>query len=108
MPTKAQQGLIPKHRGLIMIVREPMELAYLREETRREQQADQMEESWGFDRLELENMAKRWGTRQLLIALTEIHHQLTPDGSKVEWRILSRAYLIGGYDDPNPCHCDEF
>ena len=91
-----------------MRVCEPAELSYLKAQAAREDEADQMEEAWGFDRLELENMTKRWGTRQILIALAEIHQQLTPDGSKVDWRILSRAYLSGGYDDPNPCHCDEF
>lgn len=91
-----------------MRVCEPIELAYLREQTTREHAADQMEAAWGFDRLELENMTRRWGTRQLLIALAEIHRQLTPDGSTVEWRILSQAYQSGGYDNPNPCSCDEF
>ena len=90
-----------------MRVCEPAELAYLREQAAREHQADQMEEAWGLDYLDLETMTKRWGTRQILIALAEIHKQLTPDGSTVEWRILSSAYQSGGYDDPHPCSCDD-
>lgn len=83
------------------------EMTYAAEQTHREHQADQMEAAWGFDRLELENLVQRWGTQQILLALAEIHQQLTPDGSTVEWRILSRAYQLGGYDSPNPCSCDD-
>jgi hypothetical protein len=90
-----------------MRVCEPFELAYLHDQTQREQEADQAEETWGMDRLELETMTRRWGTRQMLIALAEIHRQLTPDGSTLEWRILSQPYRMGWYDDPNPCHCDD-
>jgi hypothetical protein len=92
-----------------MIVREPIELAYRANQQNRERQADQQEAAWAFDQLDLQEIVKRWGSRQVLIALAEIHQQLTPDGSEVHWRILSRAYLTGGYDDPNPpCSCGEF
>lgn len=88
------------------------EMAYEADQARRELQADQMEanrtgqvdsteEAWGLDYLDLETMTKRWGTRQMLIALAEIHRQLTPDGSTVDWRILSAAYQQGGYDSPD-------
>ena len=90
-----------------MRVCEPVELAYLREQESREKQQDQQAEEWDVDQSELEQMLRRWGSRQILKALAEIHQQVVNDGSKVEWRILSHAYLIGGYDDPNPCSCDD-
>ncbi|MEA5464629.1 hypothetical protein [Leptothoe sp. PORK10 BA2] len=74
---------------------------------RREKEASQKAEEWGLDQSELEQMLRRWGIRQILTALAEIHREVVDDGSKVEWRILSQPYLIGGYDDPNPCSCDD-
>ncbi|MEM8809054.1 MAG: hypothetical protein AAGF01_23795 [Cyanobacteria bacterium P01_G01_bin.38] len=81
------------------------EMAYAAEQANRELQDDQMEanrtgqvdpteEAWRLDYLALETMIQRWGTRQILSALAEIHQQLNPDGSKVDWRILSRAYQL--------------
>ena len=91
-----------------MIVREPLESAYLREQEQRQQQDEVREEQHGFDLCELEGIVRRWGVRAVLTDLEAIHQQVTPNGSKVEWRLLSAAYLSGGYDDPNPCSCDEF
>ena len=91
-----------------MIVREPAELAYLREQEQRQQQDESMQDQWGFDALTLEEITKRWGINTVLKEIEELHQRLTPNGSKVVWRVLSSAYLSGGYDDPNPCSCDEF
>jgi len=44
-----------------MILREPPEIAYLREQEQREQEQDQMDEAWGHDALALEEMVRRWG-----------------------------------------------
>ena len=45
----------------------------------------------------------RWGSRQILKAIADIHQQMDQ-----KWMAYSRhAYLIGGYDDPNPCSCDD-
>jgi len=38
-----------------MILREPPEIAYLREQEQREQEQDQMDEAWGHDALALGN-----------------------------------------------------
>lgn len=89
------------------ILREPVEISYLREQETRERQADQQEEAWNFDRINLEEICRTWGTEQIVKALAEIHGRLQP-GTKLQWAILSQAYLSGGYDDPNPCSCDEF
>ncbi len=83
------------------------ELDFIADQEARERQDLEKAEEWGTDQAALEQMLRRWGSRQLLIALAEIHQQVVNDGSKVEWRILSHAYLIGGYDDPNPCSCDD-
>lgn len=75
-----------------------------------EQQAIQdtaMEDQYGFDLCDLEEIVKRWGIQAVLADLEEIHQRVTPDGSRMEWRLLSNAYLSGGYDDPNPCACDD-
>ena len=91
-----------------MIVREPIELAYLREDEQRQRQDEAKEEQRGFDLCELEGMVRRWGIRAVLTDLEAIHQQVTPNGSKVMWRVLGATYLSGNYDDPNPCGCDEF
>lgn len=91
-----------------MIVREPWESAYLREQEQRQQQDDDREIQRGFDLTELEAIVRRWGIRTVLSDLEAIHQQVTPNGSKVIWRVLSSAYLTGGYDDPNPSSYDEF
>ena len=91
-----------------MIVREPLETAYLREQEQCQQQDEAREEQRGCDLCELEGMVRRWGIRTVLTDLEAIHQRVTPNGSRVEWRVLSSAYLTGGYDDPNPCSCDEF
>ena len=83
------------------------ELDFIADQEARERQDLEKAEEWGMDQATLEQMLRRWGSRQLLIALAEIHQQVVNDSSKVEWRILSHAYLIGGYDDPNPCSCDD-
>jgi hypothetical protein len=91
-----------------MILREPPEIAYLREQEQREQEQDQMAEAWGHDVLALEEMIRRWGTSAVLKELANLHEKLSQDGSKVLWSVPSRAYLMGGYDSPDPCSCDEF
>lgn len=91
-----------------MIVREPAELAYLREQEQRQDEADQMDQSWGFDLLALEEMVRRWGTSAVLKALASIHEKVSQDGSKVLWSVPSQAYLKGSYDDPNPGYEDGF
>ncbi|MGB6016805.1 MAG: hypothetical protein WBG32_18875 [Nodosilinea sp.] len=91
-----------------MIVREPIEAAYLNDQAQREIAEDQRADTWGLDALDLEAMVKRWGTKAVLTELAAIHERVTPDGSKVLWSVPSRAYVTGGYDDPNPCSCDEF
>ena len=82
-----------------MRVCEPFEQAYLREQELLHQEAEQQAEDWVFDRTHLEEMVQRWGSRQVLNALAAIHQELVRDGSEVHWRILSRAYLTGGYDE---------
>mgnify|MGYP006311601883 FL=1 len=91
-----------------MILREPPEIAYLREQEQREQEQDQMAEAWGHDALALEEMIRRWGTSAVLKELANLHEKLSQDGSKVLWSVPSNAYLMGGYDSPDPCSCDEF
>ena len=91
-----------------MILREPPEIAYLYEQEQREQEQDQMAETWGHDALALEEMVRRWGTATVLRELANLHEKLSNDGSKVQWSIPSRAYLTASYDDPNPCSCEEF
>jgi len=89
-----------------MILREPPEIAYLREQEQREQEQDQMDEAWGHDALALEEMVRRWGTKAVLKELEKAHERVNPDGSKVLWSVPRRAYLMGGYDSPDPCSCD--
>jgi hypothetical protein len=91
-----------------MIVREPFEVAYLNDQARRETAEDQRAEAWRLDVLDLEAMVKHWGTKAVLTELAAIHERVHPDGSKVLWSVPSNAYIAGGYDDPNPCRCDEF
>lgn len=91
-----------------MIVCEPAELGYLRAQEQHPLQDKAKEDQWGFDALDLEEIAKRWGIEAVLAELGQIHQRLTPDGSRVEARVLSNAYLTGGYDDPNPSFDDEF
>jgi len=89
-----------------MIVREPFEIAYLRNQEQRESAEDQQAEAWGFDRLTLEEMVKSWGIKTILHEIADIHERISKDGSKVQWAIPSRAYLSGHYDNPNPCDCE--
>ncbi|MBD1876956.1 hypothetical protein H6F75_26070 [Nodosilinea sp. FACHB-131] len=91
-----------------MIVREPFEVAYQHDQAQREIAEDQRAEAWGLDVLDLEAMVKRWGTKAVITELAAIHKRVNPDGSKVLWSVPSSAYLTGGYDDPNPCSCDEY
>jgi hypothetical protein len=118
-----------------MIVREPLKVAYLNaqaqqekaedeqaeaqgfdataledlnDQAQREKVEDERAEAWGFDALALEEMIRRWGIKAVLTELAVIHERVHPDGSKVLWRIPSKAYLTGHYDNPNPCNCDEF
>lgn len=89
------------------LVKEPPELAYDREQAEREAQDEAQIEQWGWDCLELAEMVKRWGIQTVLNELKDQHDHENP--SQLEYRILSPAYLSGGYDDPNPCSCvDEF
>ena len=83
------------------------DLDLIADQEKREQQDLERVETWGMDQSTLEQMLRRWGSRQVMIALAKIHKEVTQDGSKLDWRILSHAYLIGGYDAPNPCSCDE-
>lgn len=89
-----------------MIVREPLEMAYQRDQAQRESAEDQQAEAWGFDALALEEVVKRWGIKTVLHEIAEIHERISKDGSKVQWSVPSRAYLSGHYDDPNPCDCE--
>lgn len=89
-----------------MILREPPEISYMREQEQREQEQGQMAEAWGHDALALEAMVRRWGTKPVLEELAKAHERVHPDGSKVQWSVPSRAYLMGGYDSPDPCSCD--
>jgi hypothetical protein len=91
-----------------MIVCEPFEAAYLDDQARREQIEDQRAAAWGFDALALEEMIRRWGTKQVITELAAIHERVNPDGSKVLWSVPSNAYMTGNYDSPDPCSCDEF
>lgn len=90
-----------------MIVREPAEHAYLRDQEQLQRQDEAREEQWAIDALALEEMVRCWGIETVLKELETIHQRVTPNGSKVVWRVLGYFYLIGGYDDPNPCSCDE-
>ena len=91
-----------------MIVREPFEVAYQHDQAHREQVEDQKAEEWGIDSLALEEMIRRWGTKAILTELAAIHERISTDGSKVLWSVPSSAYLMGGYDSPDPCSCEEF
>lgn len=72
-----------------------------RDQERRQRQADEQAAEWGFDALELREMVKRHGAKQVLRELAVIEPNLV-------WSIPSDSYLIGAYDDPNPAHHDEF
>lgn len=91
-----------------MIAREPFAVAYQHDQAQRDQAEDQRAEDWGLDVLTLEELIRRWGTKAVLAELAAIHERVHPDGSKVLWSVPSRAYVTGGYDDPNPCSCDEY
>lgn len=91
-----------------MIVREPAELAYLREQEAQSQQSEVMEVQRGFDALALEEIVKRWGIRDVLTELEAIHEHTTPNDSKLIWRISSQVCLTERDENPNPCNCDEF
>lgn len=90
-----------------MIVREPFEVAYQRDQAQREIAEDQRAETWGLDVLDLEAMVKRWGTKAVIAELAAIHERVNPDGSKVLWSVPSSAYLSGNYDSPDSCNCEE-
>ena len=83
------------------------EFDLITDQNKREQQDLERAKAWDMDQVALEQIVRRWSSRQVMIALAKIHKEVTQDGSKLDWRILSHAYLIGGYDDPNPCSCDE-
>jgi len=87
------------------IASEPTELAYEREQAQREAQDEAQIEQWGWDSLELSEIVKRWGIEAVLTELKAQHDR--ENRSQLEYRILSPAYLSGGYDDPNPCSCDD-
>ena len=87
------------------LVKEPTELAYEREQEQREAQDEAQIEQWGWDSLELSEIVKRWGVEAVLAELKAQHDR--ENRSQLEYRILSPAYLSGGYDDPNPCSCDD-
>jgi hypothetical protein len=109
-----------------MILREPFEIAYLHNQEKRQKQEDQMAEwlseqeqvqhqeqqqmaeAMAKDALILEEVIKRWGSKPVLAEISVIHERLATDGSKVQWSILSRAYLTASYDDPNPGSREEF
>ncbi|WP_346293973.1 hypothetical protein [Sphaerothrix gracilis] len=59
---------------------EPPELAYWREQERRERQADEMEVEWTMDCVELQAIVRRWGSDRVLNELKSIHKLLHPDG----------------------------
>ena len=86
-----------------MIVREPFEVAYLRDQEQRESAEDAQAEAWGLDCLALEEMVKSWGIKTILHEIADIHERISKDGSKVQWAVPSRAYLSGHYDAPSPC-----
>lgn len=57
-----------------MIVREPAELGYLRDQEQRQQQDESREAHWGFDMLVLAEMVSRWGKaaiQQELASMTD-------------------------------------
>ena len=83
------------------------EIDFIADQDKRQQQDLEKVKAWGMDQVTLEQILRRWGSRQVMTALASIHQDVTQDRSKLEWRILSHAYLTGGYDDPNPCSCDE-
>ncbi|WP_204139563.1 hypothetical protein [Halomicronema sp. CCY15110] len=87
------------------LVKEPTELAYEREQEQREAQDEAQIEQWGWDSLELSEILKRWGIQTVLAELKAQHER--ENRSQLEYRILSPAYLSGGYDDPNPCSCED-
>ncbi len=71
-----------------------------RDQERRQRQADEQAAEWGFDSVELREIVKRHGAKQVLRELATIEPNLI-------WSIPSDSYLSGAYDDPNPGH-DEF
>lgn len=87
------------------IAAEPPELAYTQEQAQREAQDSAQMEQWGWDSLELAEIVKRWGIQAVLAELKAQHDR--ENRSQLEYRILSPAYLSGGYDNPNPCGCDD-
>lgn len=70
------------------------------------QQDDAKNTAFAFDRLTLEEIVNRWGIETVLQELEQVQKQARK-GFELYWRILSPAYLSGGYDDPNPCSCDD-
>ncbi|HEY9762384.1 MAG TPA: hypothetical protein V6D07_07650 [Trichocoleus sp.] len=93
-----------------MIVREPLEFSYLREqeqvEANDQAMIDQTISPVDHDIIQLRRMVDEHGMKRVLAALQDIQSELKP-GTQLTYRILSQAYLSGGYDDPNPCSCDD-
>lgn len=92
-----------------MIVREPAELAYLRDQQQREEQADQRAEDWDFDCAALEGLVRTWGIEAIAKKLKEIHGQLDAT-SDFRYSVTSSTAFAFGYDDNEHIynHRDEF
>ncbi|NET31368.1 MAG: hypothetical protein F6K19_05120 [Cyanothece sp. SIO1E1] len=96
-----------------MIVREPSELAYLREQEQREQQAQiaaaqQIDDPMADDeKATLGRLIDSYGIEPVLEAIATTYKTRNP-GMSLHWRYLSDVYLSGAYDSPEVCSCDEF
>ena len=94
-----------------MRVCEPFELSYPQTQQQREQQQDQQAENWAMDLAEVEQMLRRWGGRQLMCGVAQVYAEVCNDGSKLDWRILSSAYIAmhaAAERDPVAGTTDEF
>ncbi len=69
------------------------ELDFISDQKQREKEQDEQAESWAMDLAELEQMLRRWGGHQLMTGIAQVYREVFDDGSKLDWRILSRSYL---------------
>ena len=87
------------------------ELDLIAEQERREKEQDEQAEEWAIDLAELEQMFRRWGGHQLMTGIAQVYGEVFADGSRLDWRILSKSYLSmhAAYErDPVAGTTDEF
>ena len=106
-PPVERGGTSKSNKFTMQILKEPAELGYLADQERIEEGEAIAEQQWSYDRVDLEGMVRLWGTEAVLREVQRIHAEQAKDGSQIEIRVLSKAYLTGGYDDPNPTRDDD-